>query len=193
MSVRKSEERLSHPSMASLRNSLRNQLAILPTPRPIARAKRSLRSSNPKSTIAETRTRIPMAAASTRAGVTPPSRASRARARTGMPSFTKLFQMPVTTAERPMDPIVNPHELSMATDTPTPITPPPGSVFDLPGMIVVERGNRKSLPFSGSSGPAAKTFRGVSRTCPAPGASPSGRRVAPPPAGRRPSRRPRHS
>jgi uncharacterized ParB-like nuclease family protein len=47
-----------------------------------------------------------------------------------MPSLTKLFQIPVTTADRPIEPIVNPHDVSMLMDTPTPITPPAGSVFE---------------------------------------------------------------
>ena len=103
---------------------------MLPKNRPTARARRALFSTIHNKTTAPTSTAIPTAAAMNRAGVMPPSRASSATAKTGIPSLTKLFQIPVTMADRVIAAMVKPHEVSMAKVRPTPIAPPAGRVLD---------------------------------------------------------------
>ncbi len=84
----------------------------------------------PNTTTEPMRARIPAAAATARPRVTSPSRASNASANTGMPSFTKAFHTPVTMADRVMATNRNPQERRIATVTPTPMAPPPGSVLE---------------------------------------------------------------
>ena len=58
-----------------------------------------------------------------------PVRASRASARIGRPSFTKLFQTPDTTLASTMAGTGMPHDRSMLSVTPMPSAAPPGTVL----------------------------------------------------------------
>ncbi len=57
---------------------------------------------------------MPIDPAATRDPLASPEKASRARARTGMPSFTKLFQMPATTRETVVLDLEKPQDENMA-------------------------------------------------------------------------------
>src|SRR5829696_7327910 len=75
------------------------------------------------------RAAMPTEPARTRDPLASPEKASSAKARTGMPSFTKLFQMPATTSDTVVRDLEKPHELKMAYVRPTEMALPPGSVL----------------------------------------------------------------
>ncbi len=61
-----------------------------------------------------TRAAMPMDPARTREPLASPEKARRARANTGMPSLTKLFQMPATTRETVVLDLEKPQDPNMA-------------------------------------------------------------------------------
>jgi hypothetical protein len=64
--------------------------------------------------MAASRPATPASAATTRPSSTSPCTARIANATIGVPSFTKLFQMPVTSTESVDREFENPHDPSMA-------------------------------------------------------------------------------
>ena len=86
----------SQPATGGRRTHPSSRVATRPASSPNRRAWSSLRSISANTTTAATSPAMPSTAATTRPPVARPWSATRARARTGMPSLMKLFQTPET-------------------------------------------------------------------------------------------------
>src|SRR5215471_5134892 len=116
----------SHPVAGPRRNSLRSDDAHRWVTRPTWTANSSLRRMRAKITIAVPSPTSPTIAASMLPAPDWPASATQATATIGMPSLTKLFQMPVTTTDRVARDLENPHDPSIEYVSPTAMAPPTG-------------------------------------------------------------------
>ena len=103
----------SQPVAGPFRNTDRSRVAIRWLTRPTWRANGSPRRMRVKITMAATSPASPASAASELPAPVSPWKASTASATTGVPSLTKLFQMPVTSTESVDRDFENPHDDSI--------------------------------------------------------------------------------
>src|SRR5262245_33860829 len=116
----------SHPVAGPRRNSLRSDDAHRWVTRPTWTANASLWRMRAKITMAATSPAIPTTAASRLPAPDCPAAATQATATMGIPSLTKLFQMPLTTRDRVARDLEKPHDPSIEYVSPTAIAPPTG-------------------------------------------------------------------